>query len=77
MANPVNVYFQWYFKPENSDWMMINSSDERFIVKNIGLTSVLTIKRFDLKLQGNYRVNAWNSITDTKMFNFLLRPEGK
>ena len=77
IANPVNVSFQWYFKPENTDWMMINSSDDRFDVGNTGLRSVLTVKSFHLKLQGKYRVNVWNHIKDIKMFIYTLRPEGK
>ena len=77
MAYPVNVSFQWYFKLENSDWMKINSTDDRFDFRNTGLKSVLTVKSFELQLQGNYRVNVWNYITDIKMFNYTLRPEGK
>ena len=75
-AYPVNVSFQWYFKSKDSDWMLINSSDVRFSVKNTFLQSVLTINRFNLKLQGNYRVNVWNYITDIKMFSYTLRREG-
>ena len=77
MANPANVSFQWYFKPEDTDWMMINSTDDRFSVKNTGLRSVLTVKKFELKLQGKYKVNVWNRITDIKMFSYTLRPDGK
>ena len=77
IANPANVSFQWYFKPKNSDWMMINSTDDRFSVRNTGLRSVLIVKNFELELQGKYRVNVYNSITDIKMFNYSLRPGGK
>ena len=76
MAYPVNVSFQWYFKPADNDWMMINSTDDEFSVENTGLQSVLSVY-FELKLQGKYRVDVWNSITDVKMFNYSLRPEGK
>ena len=75
-AYPANVSFQWYYKPENSDWIMINSSDDRFSVTNTRLRSVLTINRFNFNLQGNYRVNVWNYITDIKMFSYTLRREG-
>ena len=64
------------FKPADHDWMMIESTDDRFIVQNTGLQSVLNIN-FELKLQGKYRVHIWNSITDVKMFNYSLRQEGK
>ena len=76
-AYPVNVSFQWFFKPADHDWMMLNSSDNRFSVRNTGLKSVLTINRFNLNLQGNYRVNVLNRISDIKMFSYTLRPEGK
>ena len=77
MANPTNVSFQWYFKPKNSDWMMIHSTDDRFSVRNAKMSSLLTVKSFEHKLQGNYRVNVWNYVTDTKKFIYTLRPEGK
>ena len=77
LAYPVNVTFQWNFKPNDSKWMLISSTDERFSVTNTGLLSVLTVRKFEFNLQGNYRVNAWNRQAYIKMFRFKLLPEGQ
>ena len=77
LAYPVNVSFQWYFKPDESEWMLINSTDDRFSAKTSGLLSVLTVRKFEFNLQGNYRVSVWNRIADKKMFSFKLHPEGQ
>ena len=70
-AYPRTVSFSWYFIKQ-SKWIAINSSDERFLINNHELESVLTLRSFSTDLAGTYKVEATNGIGDAKEFLYTL-----
>ena len=75
LANPRNVSFKWYFKPADTDWELINTSDI-YTVNNQGMRSELIINKFALNLTGHYRLDASNGINGVKQFNFTVKAQG-
>ena len=73
-AYPRTVSFKWYIR--HSKWISINSSDERFLINNHELKSVLIIRSASPELAGTYKVTASNGIRDPNEFVYTLRPEG-
>ena len=79
LAYPRMVFFQWYFKPADTDWELITTSDI-YIVNNINgqkTMSELIINKFTLNLTGYYRLDASNGVRGVKHFNFTVKVQGK
>ena len=77
LANPRTVSFQWYFKPADTDWELITTSDVYTIsVINAGKTSVLRINEFTVRFSGQYRLDANNGVGPVKQFLYTVKPAG-
>ena len=78
LAYPSMVSFQWYFKPTETAWELITTSDIYTVsVINGGRTSVLTINEFTVRFSGQYRLDATNGVGPVKQFLYTVKPAGK
>ena len=76
LAYPRTVSFKWYFKPADTDWELISTSDI-YTINNQGMRSELIINKFALNLTGRYRLDASNGINGVKQFNFTVKTQGQ
>ena len=72
LAFPVDVTFTWSFCAYNQNCSIINSTDERYQITQIGLTSVLTVLQFHTSMAGYYKIYGRNGVKARKEYQYEI-----
>ena len=67
LAFPVDVTFIWSLCAYNQNCSVINSTDERYQIAQVGMISVLTVTHFQTSMAGYYKIYGRNSVRTGKV----------